>query len=66
MVAFAFASLASRITTFEWKLWNDNSPVEFVIGYGLKDPYGFIYLPPGAPPPAEGEHVYGPWYKFTK
>jgi hypothetical protein len=38
--------------------------VEFVTGYGFKNPYGFMYLPNGPTSYQHGEHVFGPWCKF--
>jgi hypothetical protein len=50
--------------SFLWVSGYGDGSVEFVTGYGFKDPHGFYHVPPGARVPPFGHHVYGPWYKF--
>jgi len=50
--------------SFLWVSSFGDGRVEFVTGYGFKEPHGFDYVPAGARVPPYGRHVYGPWYTF--
>jgi hypothetical protein len=55
---------AAGLFSFLWVHGFSDGSVEFVTGYGFKDPHGFYYVPTGARVPPGGRHVYGPWYAF--
>ncbi len=57
---------ATGLFDFEWVFRAENGAVYFITGYGFKEPYGFVYLPPGATAHQPVEHLFGPWYRFNR
>jgi hypothetical protein len=51
---------------FERVIRTEDGAVYFITGYNFKDPYGFVYLPPGVTAHQPVEHVFGPWCWFDR